>query len=167
MIQAAGAQKLTDDERLFKAAFIYNFAKFTSWPDDTWTNDDAPLILCTAGQDELIEDLKRLGGKIVKGRSVSIRPVKKQAAPGSCHVLYIAQSEKKRYAKILESVRKKPVLTVSELPRFGSSGGIVELYREKNKTRFIINIDSSREAGLTLSSRLLRLAVVVDQDTTP
>ena len=27
---------LPDDERLFKAAFIYNFAKLTSWPENTW-----------------------------------------------------------------------------------------------------------------------------------
>ncbi len=161
-IQGAIAQTNAKDESLLKAAFIYNFAKFTRWPDNTWQEKEAPLSLCTAGRDELIGGLEQLSGKKIKERHVTIVPLKGVQNPVNCHLLYIATSEKNRYKDILSAVQGKPVLTVSELPDFGHSGGIIELYREKDKTRFIINLDAAREAGLVISSRLLNLAEVIN-----
>jgi len=157
------AQNSAEEERLFKAAFIYNFAKFTRWPEHIWNGQDS-LTLCTAGKDELASDLKRLSGKMIKGHLVSIQPLKTVQTPEHCNLLYIAKSEKKRYADILKSVRNKPVLSISELPHFGRSGGIIELYREKGRTRLIINLGVARKSGLEISSRLLMLAKVIDKE---
>ena len=154
-------QDSTEEQGLFKAAFIYNFAKFTRWPEHTW-NGNSSLILCTAGKDELVGYLKRLGGKIIKGHSVSIQSLKKAQSAEHCHLLYIASSEKKHYADILKSVRDKPILSISELAGFGRSGGIIELYREAGRTRLIINLNVARKSGLEISSRLLMLAKIID-----
>lgn len=163
------AEDPISDERLFKAAFIYNFAKFTRWPDQALENTQDSLILCTAGNDELIDDLKRLGGKMISGRPVSIRPLEKNLSPAGCHLLYIAKSEQQHFPNILASVRGKSVLTISELPGFSRSGGIIELYRKDAQTHFIINLNVARAAQLELSSRLLNLAVVmvIGQEETP
>ena len=163
----AHAEQPISDERLFKAAFIYNFAKFTRWPEDAQDDPQNTLTLCTAGQDQLISDLRRLGGKIIGSRPVSVRAFKNLQSPGDCQLLYIADSEKKRYKRILASLRGDPVLTISELPGFARSGGIIELYRKEAQTHFIINLNNARTAGLELSSRLLNLAMVIDQEETP
>ena len=149
-----------DEERLFKAAFIYNFAKFTRWPENTWTNTDSPMLLCTTGKDELVDDLKRLGGKIVQGRPVTIQPLLNTESPENCNLLYIAQSENNRYKSLLKSLNGKPVLTISELPQFARKGGMIKLYREEGRTHFTINLDAAKKSGLEFSSRLLSLAIV-------
>ena len=161
LTQVAYAQHHEDDdeERLFKAAFIYNFAKFTRWPENTWTTPDSPMLLCTAGKDELIDDLKRLGGKIVQGRPVIIQSLQSTESPENCNLLYIAQSEKKRFQSLLRSLQDKPVLTISELPQFARKGGMIKLYREEGRTHFTINLDAAKKSGLEFSSRLLIIAL--------
>ncbi|MCU7935570.1 MAG: YfiR family protein [Candidatus Thiodiazotropha sp. (ex Dulcina madagascariensis)] len=163
-LPGAIAQDSKEEGSLLKAAFIYNFAKFTRWPDSIWRGKNAPLTFCSVGDDKLVDELERLSGKTIKGRPVTIRPHADSLIPGSCQVLYIAVSMQGHYDEIIESLRGEPVLTVSELPQFAHSGGIVELYRKDGRVRFIINLRVAREAGLELSSRLLNLARVVGHE---
>lgn len=156
----------SEDERLFKAAFTYNFAKFTIWPENT-PGQDGALILCTLGKSKLVTDLNRLGGKHIKGRAVAIKKVSSNQSKDHCHILYIAKSEKKNIAKILNSVNKKPILTVSDLSNFIKAGGIIQFYRKNGKTNLIINLDTARKSGLEISSRLLILAEVINTEVAP
>ena len=61
-------------------------------------------------------------------------------------------------------MKGEPILTISELPNFVRSKGIIELYRGKNQTHFIVELEVARKAGLVLSSRLLSLAVVITRE---
>jgi len=79
-------------------------------------------------------------------------------------MLYVAVSEQQRYPDLVKSARGQPVLTVSELPGFSDSGGIIEIFREHERIRFIINLGVARRAGLEISPNLLKLAVQVDQE---
>ena len=154
----------SENKQLLKAAYIFNFAKFTQWPENTWKAEDTPLNLCIAGKDKLVNKLEQLAGKTIQEHPVNAQSLKVVQNIKNCHLLYIATSEKKRYQSILKSVHNEPVLTVSELPNFGRSGGMIELYREKERTRFIINLGVTRESGLKISSRLLNLAVVINNE---
>ena len=158
----AMAQNPAEEEQLIKAAFIYNFAKFTRWPDNTWEKQDAPLNLCITGDDKLANELKHLQDRTIQGHSLSIQSLHHTVSVKSCHLLYIATSENKHYRKTLKTLHKKPILTVSELPHFARSGGIIELIKENDRTRFIINMNAAHEANIELSSRLLKLAIVID-----
>jgi len=165
MSSALATTQQHDEERLFKAAFIYNFVKFTDWPDKTLTHNERKLALCTLGKDLLISDLKLLGGKTIKKQRVDIQEIRNLKQTTNCNILYIAQSEKHHYRKFLAETTNKPILTISEINDFSSTGGIVELYQEKGRTRFIINLELARNAGLSISSRLLILARVIDSET--
>jgi hypothetical protein len=50
------------------------------------------------------------------------------------------------------------VLTVSDAPRFAARGGMIEFVREGEHVRFTVNVDAAKRAGLSISSRLLRVA---------
>lgn len=152
------------DDVLVKAAFIYNFTKFTRWPENTWVRQNAPLNLCVIGKDALSAALEPLNTKIIKGHPVTIHHLKSIQAENDCHLLYIATSEKNNYKDVLKSVQNQPVLTISEISGFVRSKGIIELYRGKNQTHFIINLAVAEDAGLELSSRLLDLAVVITRE---
>lgn len=162
-MQVVLAHNTNEEEQLLKAAFIYNFVKFTGWPESTWQEKDAPLMFCIAGKDELVDKIMLLDGRSLKGRTVSVQLIDDLQTISGCHVLFIASSEKDRYIGIVKAVRGKPVLTVSEIPGFGRLGGVIELYRENKQNRFIINLGVAREAGLEVSSRLLNLAVVIEE----
>ncbi len=109
----------------------------------------------------------RLAGKTIKNRLLAILPLDDIHNHSHCHLLYIAISEKQHYQTILSTLGDEPILTVSEITDFGRTGGIIELYREQGRTRFLINTSVADEKGLTFSSRLLILAVVINDEVTP
>jgi len=148
----------SEDQRLFKAAFIYNFAKFTRWPSTADNIDETDIFLCTQGQDQLVTDLTRLKGKVIKGRALY---VKKFTETEYCHMLYIATSKKDNYIDTLNAIRNKPILTISEIKNFAKSGGIIELHHKKGQTHITANLNAAHENKLELSSRLLMLSNII------
>lgn len=161
MVQAQGPRAAPDPE-LLKAAFVYNFAKFTRWPEGTWAEPSGPFRLCTLGRDALVDLLAGLGGESVAGRPVELVAVDLPLAGSGCHLLYLARGAQSRVREVLERVNGRPVLTVSQSPSFAQVGGMVELYRDYDRLRFRVNVAAAREAGLRLSARLLDLAQIVD-----
>ncbi|MBA4055177.1 MAG: DUF4154 domain-containing protein, partial [Marivirga sp.] len=45
---------------------------------------------------------------------------------------------------------------------FAKQGGIIRFATENNKTRIQINLEAARQAGVTISSKLLKLADIVE-----
>ena len=142
-----------------KAAFLYNFAKFTEWPA---LPPGAPIILCIEGNDEiaaaLVETVLR---QKVSGHALEVWRHQDSAAWRRCHVLFVADAETRRSAAGLDGIKTLPVLTVSDGKGFGQAGGVIELYVEDERMRFAINVDATERAGLHLSSRLLGLAKII------
>lgn len=162
----ATAEPSTEDESLLKAAFVYNFAKFTRWPANRWS-ESTTFRLCIAGKDDLVDSLGRLVGEKVKGRPVEIIAFEVAEDREVCHVFYIASSEHGRYAGLLQRVSDVPVLTVSGIRGFADAGGMIQLYRSDDRIRFKINHAVARGRGLEFSARLLDLAELVDERAVP
>ena len=58
------------------------------------------------------------------------------------------------------------MLTISEIRGFADAAGAIQLYRDKDRIRFKINLGAARDRGLSLSARLLDLAEIVDTGDT-
>ncbi len=54
-------------------------------------------------------------------------------------------------------------MTVGDVKGFAQLGGIINFIIVKNKVRFEINMKAAEEAGLKISSKLLRLARIVQE----
>ena len=111
-----------------RAAFLYNFAKFTEWPPDTLPT--GPLTLCvlddSAGEGALSE---LVGNSTINGRTVTISRNVTGARLRNCHLLYVGEPNASRAAAILDELLGAPVLTVSNGDDFIRLGGIVGLCR--------------------------------------
>jgi YfiR/HmsC-like len=157
-IAAVGAADTALDVAV-KAAFLFNFAKFTEWPA---LPPGAPLIVCIAGDDEIAAALvETVRGQSITGHAIEVRRSPDSAAWQACHFLFIGDAETRRPTGRVDGIRTQPVLTVSDGKGFSQTGGIIELYAESGRMRFAINVDAADRAGLRLSSRLLGLARVV------
>jgi hypothetical protein len=73
-------------------------------------------------------------------------------------VLFISDSEKGRVKEILQALKGCPILTVSDIKRFSSKGGVIEFDREGSKMALTLNETATKKAGLTVSSQLLQEA---------
>jgi hypothetical protein len=144
-----------------KAAFLYNFAKFTEWPSDAILANQQ-LSICVAGDNSVAAALQPLvAGKAIGGHEVVIVIVNVERPIDWCHVLYVDGLDAPKTAQLFETLKGIPVLTVGNSGTFVKRGGIVQLLLDKDRMRFLINVEAARRARLTLSSNLLNLATIV------
>ena len=84
----ASAQDVT--ESALKAAFIYNFAKFTEWPADVLSGAE-PFVLCVLGDSTVSDALERtVKARVLAGHSLTVSYVEPGAQPRTCHGLYVS-----------------------------------------------------------------------------
>ena|SRR5439155_11603338 len=144
-----------------KAAFLYNFAKFTEWPARAFPRPDSPFIFCLVGDPFSGAMEKAVQRETFNGRPVVVRRVGRGDDLLGCHVLYVSEPESARASEIVEMIANAPVLTVGETEDFINSGGMIRFTENGNRIRFEINPDAAQKASLHLSSKLLRLADIV------
>jgi hypothetical protein len=155
------AQAIT--QPALRAAFLYNFAKFTEWPGDV--TPVGPLTLCVIDDSAVESALGDLVGKsAINGRTVTISRGVSGARLRACHLLYVGEVGSGRAAAILDELQGAPVLTAGNGDDFVRIGGVVGLFVEEGRMRFAINPDAAQRAGVRLSSQLLRLAKILRDD---
>lgn len=153
----ARATSAAAGEAEIKAAMIFNFTKFIEWPP---ARTDGPLVIGVAGDDGVREALEELAKGRPGGRAVQVRRVEQAAEAEPCHLLFIGRGAKKRSADLLAAARHG-VATVGDADGFARSGGAIGFLVADNKLRFEISLAAAGQAGVTISSRLLRLATEV------
>ena len=142
-----------------KAVFLFNLAQFVDWPPKAFPDPGAPLVIGVLGEDPFGSYLdETLRGERVRNRPLILQRYRRVSEIRSCHVLFISRSESDRLEQIFSALRSRSILTVGDSDDFISRGGMIRLVTEKNKIRIRINVDAVRAAGLTISSKLLRLA---------
>lgn len=153
------AQDIALSEYELKAGFLFNFAKFVDWPADSFAEPKSPFVIGIIGQNPFDDALMgSLTNKAINGHPFAVKQLKSAADTKNCHILFISESERRRLSEILRSARDGHALTVSEIDRFLTAGGMIQFLKEGNKVRFAINDAAAREAGLRISSKLLNLA---------
>ncbi len=147
-----------------KAAFIVNFARLVEWPEDAFASPEGPVVTCVAGREAHSAAQKgRLGEQAVGRRAVSLRLIDAASEVSACHVVFVSAEAGKLSPRILSAARSKSILTVGETEGFAKRGGIINFFLEGPKVRFEINPTAAERAGLQISSRLLRLARIVEE----
>jgi len=145
-----------------KVAYIYNIAKFTRWPESTWKGNKDPFILCSYGEDSVSKELKRLENKKIIDHPITVVEVKKDQDFKYCHALYISTNDRRLYRYLFSQIDQQTVLTITDESPFFNSGGFVNLVREDKRLRFQISNQQLSNTELILSSKLLKLSILVD-----
>jgi hypothetical protein len=153
-------------EYKLKAAFIYNFIKFTKWPKTTHQeSNNNPLIVCIAGKNPFGTALEPLAQKKVSGRQIIISRATisdDMQKPCTCQVLFLATAP--ATDNFIEAVKHLGILTISDEVGFAQQGGCIELRKQKGKIRFIINRSAIKQQGLILGYQVYDLALeVIDE----
>lgn len=156
-VAPAAAQSSRFDE--LRAAFIYNFARFTEWPPNAFDGPGAPIVACVAQNNPIAPALGAIDGKAVAERALHVR--RRDEYAGFCHIEVVSEDDSEA-AAVLEA-STGPVLTVGEGDAFAARGGTVGLIQVGRQVRFVINVGAVDRAGLTMSSKLLRLAVRIER----
>jgi hypothetical protein len=161
---AVGAQPSAPEYQL-KALFLFNFTQFVEWPPGSWAAPEAPLLICVLGDDPFGSYLDdTIQGEVVRGHPLLAKRSRQMEDIDGCHVLFVSESESARFGRILTHINGRSVLSVADSPGFVHAGGMVRFVMIDNKIRLRINPRAVRAADLTISSKLLRPAELVEDD---
>jgi hypothetical protein len=144
-----------------KAVFLYNFTQFVTWPPEAFADSKSPFVIGVLGNNPFGPYLEKVvEGETVSGRSIVIRYFSEADEVRNCHLLFI---NKENPREALMGLAGNAVLTVGDRESFIRSGGMIGFYVDKNKIRFYINTKTARAANINISSKLLRLANVIEE----
>jgi hypothetical protein len=162
------AQQPKASEYQVKATYLYNFGRFVQWPSNAAAAQGESFSICVIGQDPFGAVLDgTLAGETIDGKSVVAKRITKPQDALGCRVLYVSVSEEVRLKDVLAVLDNTGVLTVSDIPQFSQRGGMIQFVMTGNKIRFEVNLTRAQDAGLMLSSDLLKVAATVRKTSQP
>jgi len=149
------AQRQAPEPEL-KAAILVNMLLFVDWPTPAGRSPDR-LTVCYLAASPVATALAQLGGKLLKGQPLQVERAD-AAALGDCQVLYLSPTDATGLPRLASSVPARGILVVGDSPGYLQRGVMLNLEIEGGRVVFDIDLRSARQAGLTVSSKVLRLA---------
>ena len=157
------AQTEISKEYQIKAVFLFNFTQFVEWPANAFPDAQTPLTIGVLGNDPFDAFLdETVQGEKVNGHPLVIQRYRHVEDVKNCQILFVSRSENGRMEHILADLKGRNILTVGDMAGFAKNGGIVRFVTAQNKIHFRINLAAAKSANLTISSKLLRLAEIVE-----
>ena len=144
-----------------RAAFLVNFIKLTKWPSDVNSFEIGVY------KDEAFSSLltKLLGSKKIQGKDVTVKLQDDAALFANCHVVFVPKSAEGELGDVFTKIKAlgdtPPKLTVGEEDPFIDAGGIIAFVPAGAKIKFKVNLVPAKTKNLSISAKLLKLAVDV------
>ena len=148
-----------------KSAMLFNLCKFVEWPETSFQNPTAPIVLGIFGDNAFAVLLDRLlADKQVQNRKFEVKYLGStknvpQEEWQTCHLLFVPTPENPGASSILISAKNLPILTVGEDEAFLEAGGIFALPAIDNQIKIQLNEIAAKDSGLKINGKLSRLAM--------
>ncbi len=150
-------------EYQLKAAYLLNLSKFIQWPAESDQQQQIPFTFCMIGIEPYAHEIDaELNNKIVHGRNTRSEHLGFSDPLDHCQVLFIGPIGDTRLSHVLKVAITKTLLIVGEDSKFIARGGDISFFVEPKRLRFEINPLSLKHKNLKVSSKLLRLAHIVE-----
>jgi hypothetical protein len=146
-----------------KAVFLFNFTQFVEWPAAAFPDERAPFVIAVLGRDPFGENLDQaVRGERVGSRELVVQRYESLEKLGPCQILFVADPAAERPAELAAALEGRSVLTVGDAQSRAGREVVIGFVSERNRIRLRINLKAAQEAGLVISSKLLRPAEIVD-----
>jgi hypothetical protein len=159
---ASAAKSQASLEQAVKASYLIKFAPFVEWPPRAFPPGSKSFLICIAGEDPfgtVVDEVAR--GQKVRGRPVALQRLPAGTSTAACQILFLGRPAQAANGEV-QAIAGQPVLTVTDRGS-GAAGGMIQFVMRAGRVRFQIDEGAARANGLTISSKLLELAIAVDR----
>ncbi|NDV21379.1 YfiR family protein [Desulfovibrio sp. JC022] len=137
-----------------QALFIKKITKYVLGPDKRRVTAERPVTVATIAPKKLSRFFRKPDKfKLVRWPDEESK------------VLFVDVDNPRIIAAVLKKVKGKPILTIGQSPDFLRLGGMINLVESGSRFKLQVNICAARKAGLTISSKLLKLSEIYCGDT--
>ena len=133
------------------------------WPAARRPDRASRFQLCVIGRDPFGTILDRAAAnEQIEGRAVAVRRLASADGAAGCHLAFVRGASPADTARLLLALRAMPVLTITD-SRVGPQRGMIHFTVAGGRVRFFVDDAAAAERRLSISSRLLALALGVRQ----
>lgn len=160
-----------EPEYKVKAEFLIRMLPFFEFPRPDARSKD-PFELVVLGKSPFNSHLDREAqSQTVHQRPIRIRYLKRFTDLGPCDALFLCESEGASVGKVTVWARLNKVLTIGDSRAFLTKGIMVNFVivqaEKQEKIRFFMNLDEAKAGGITIDSRILRMAEIIGSTPAP
>jgi hypothetical protein len=146
------------ERNALEAAIVFNVLQFVEWPNEGTLADGAPLTLCLGADSPLFATARQLDGRPI--RRLQLHILKLQGAQHQCQAIYLDSPQAEQ---LLRSASAEAVLLIGASDFRPAVTPSIQLVPLDGRLAFDIDQRKARQAGLAISSRLLKLARTVSE----
>lgn len=150
----AQQSEVDKSEYRLKTVYLFHFAELTEWPKAS------PPSICLLGHSPLEAYLPALQGQKVHNVALTVI-LSPQQPSEDCRILVLAELAALT-KPLLEQAKIRHILLVSDAEHFAEQGGMIQFSLRDNKLKLVVNLNSVKQANLKLSSKLLRMAEILE-----
>lgn len=144
-------------EPKLKAELVERFTRFVDWAELPET-----VTLCVVGETPIESYLRTIARhRGIKGKPARVVTVEAEHVT-ACEVVLIAGDDTKQVRAVVARTDGRPILSIAETPGAAQAGAIINLYLDDQHVRFEVNTRAAKRGKLTLRSKLLELARIID-----
>ena len=159
------APETSVQDNKIKAVFIYRFIRYIQWPSFAASKTFDIAVL---GDSDMVAPLREIAKlKSVDGKRIRIKQFAEPQNLDTCHILFVSASMASRLEEIPPRIKGKNILTISDKEGLANRGISINFIVLGEQLKFQINRRALERAGLKVSSQLIKLAILVEEEEEP
>src|ERR1041385_3701185 len=144
MSRSAQAQNSSYGE--LQSAYLFNFAKYIKWPEESKV-----FTIGVLGKDEIMQTLgTTLSGKKIGGAQIELIEISSLEKLPECRIIYVPEAQSRSLSSLTTSLSGKSTLVVTEDDLI-KKGSMISFVIEEDRLRFKVNKKLLTDAGLIVS----------------
>lgn len=156
---AAGQAVASASEQSVKAAYLYRFAAYVEWPEETFAEPGTPLTIGVYGAQSLVDELREItAARKVHGRDIAVRRIGDNQSLDGVHILFASEANGEQLDRLAAEASAHSTLMVTDVGNALDRGSVINFRAVDQRIRFEVSLEAADASRLRLSSRLLAVA---------
>jgi len=148
-------------ENAVKAAFLYRFCGYVTWPAQT--PQESHFTIALLGADAVAQELERIAsGRTIHGLPARVRRIGSIGELGNAQMLFVGLGSVDALQEEIGRIAQRPVLVVTDTPGGLDAGSTLNFLLVDRRVRFEVSLVAANRAGLKISAELLSVAARVE-----
>ncbi|HEY0747026.1 MAG TPA: YfiR family protein [Steroidobacteraceae bacterium] len=155
---SARAAEQVISEDAVKAAYLYRFAAYVEWPQESVAG--RPFVIAVMEAPGIARELRRLVPQHpINQQTAQVREVKRLQELSGAQIVFVGAGHSEFLRAV--SAGNRPMLLVTDDEQALDQGSMLNFVTIDKRVRFEVSLSAAERAGLTISSELLSVAIRV------
>lgn len=168
-INASHSAEAPTDLIEVRAVWLERFTRYIDWPANSRVGDPKIAFTLCVWHDPAVTKLAQqlYADQRIKEKAVQVIELIQPAAAIDCDLLYFPNAPERDWSKFSQALSAQPILVVTVNPAGAERGTHINMYEEQGYQRFEIDVEQMKRIGLSVRSRLLQVARIVQAGSPP